>query len=98
VLARRACPSWVEKWRTRNVEGDSSVGRVTRSLNVVVVVVVVVVAVIGFPVLVLILLIEGVWWPAAIVAASLVMSWWRGRHNGRYLPVALTRWHQDRRP
>ena len=56
-------------------------------------------AAVAFPVLVVILAIQGDWGPAAVVVVAWAMAWWRGRHNGRYLPATLRSWlasHQRR--
>jgi hypothetical protein len=59
--------------------------------------VVLVVAAVAFPVLVVVLAIQGDWAPAAVVAVALCMTWWRGRHNGRYIPEPVRSWVASRR-
>jgi hypothetical protein len=53
----------------------------------------VVIAVFAFPVVVVILAVDGHWGPAAGVGLAWVMSWWKSRHDGRYVPASLrARW------
>jgi hypothetical protein len=67
-----------------------------RSANIAVNVMLVLAAV-AFPIAVIVLAVEGDWGPAAVVAVVTAMTWWRGRHGGRYVPASVRSWAASRR-
>ena len=49
------------------------------------------VVVLVLPVLIVMLLLQGDWAPAAVVAFTLVTSWWRGRRDDRSVLACVKR-------